>query len=26
MPPADAPTAHVSVLEPGAYGKIVLIP
>jgi NADPH2:quinone reductase len=23
---ADAPKAHVSVLEPGAYGKIVLIP
>jgi NADPH2:quinone reductase len=26
MPLADAPKAHVSVLEPGAYGKIVLIP
>jgi len=23
---ADAPRAHVAVLEPGAYGKIVLIP
>ncbi len=26
MPLADAPKAHVAVLEPGAYGKIVLIP
>jgi NADPH2:quinone reductase len=26
MPLADAPRAHREVLEPGAYGKIVLIP
>jgi NADPH2:quinone reductase len=26
MPLADAPRAHVAVLEPGAYGKIVLVP
>jgi NADPH2:quinone reductase len=26
MPLADAPKAHVAVVEPGAYGKIVLIP
>jgi len=26
MPLADAPRAHAAVLEPGAYGKIVLIP
>jgi len=26
MPLADAATAHVEVLKPGAYGKIVLIP
>lgn len=26
MPLADAPRAHQSVMEPGAYGKIVLIP
>ena len=26
LPLADAPRAHVSVMEPGAYGKIVLIP
>jgi len=26
MPLADASKAHVAVLEPGAYGKIVLIP
>ncbi|HEX8474826.1 MAG TPA: NADPH:quinone reductase [Pyrinomonadaceae bacterium] len=26
MPLADAPRAHHAVLEPGAYGKIVLIP
>ena len=26
MPLADAPRAHQAVLEPGAYGKIVLIP
>jgi NADPH2:quinone reductase len=26
MPLADAPRAHVAVMEPGAYGKIVLIP
>ena len=26
MPLADAPKAHVAVLEPGAYGKIVLNP
>lgn len=26
MPLADAPRAHKDVLEPGAYGKIVLIP
>lgn len=26
LPLADAPQAHVAVLEPGAYGKIVLIP
>jgi len=26
LPLAQAPHAHVAVLEPGAYGKIVLIP
>lgn len=26
MPLADAAAAHIAVLEPGAYGKIVLIP
>ncbi|HIG45273.1 MAG TPA: NADPH:quinone reductase [candidate division Zixibacteria bacterium] len=26
FPLADAPRAHVAVMEPGAYGKIVLIP
>ena len=26
MPLADAPKAHVAVMEPGAFGKIVLIP
>ena len=26
MPLADAPRAHVAVMEPGAFGKIVLIP
>jgi NADPH:quinone reductase len=26
IPLAEAPRAHVAVLEPGAYGKIVLIP
>lgn len=26
MPLADAPKAHMAVLEPGAYGKIVLVP
>ena len=26
LPLADAPTAHVAVMEPGAFGKIVLIP
>ncbi|MCS6860292.1 MAG: NADPH:quinone reductase [Abditibacteriales bacterium] len=26
MPLADAPRAHVAVMTPGAYGKIVLIP
>lgn len=26
MPLADAPRAHVAVMEPGAYGKIVLVP
>ena len=26
MPLADAVKAHVAVMEPGAYGKIVLIP
>lgn len=26
MPLADAPKAHIAVLEPGSYGKIVLIP
>jgi NADPH2:quinone reductase len=26
MPLADATSAHVAVLEPGAYGKIVLVP
>jgi NADPH2:quinone reductase len=26
MPLADAPLAHRAVMEPGAYGKIVLIP
>jgi NADPH2:quinone reductase len=26
MPLADAPRAHESVMKPGAYGKIVLVP
>ena len=26
MPLAEAKQAHIAVLEPGAYGKIVLIP
>jgi NADPH2:quinone reductase len=26
LPLADAPTAHAAVMEPGAHGKIVLIP
>jgi hypothetical protein len=26
MPLADAPLAHRAVMEPGAYGKIVLVP
>ncbi len=26
IPLADAPRAHHDVMEPGAYGKIVLIP
>jgi NADPH2:quinone reductase len=26
MPLADAPRAHREIMEPGAYGKIVLIP
>jgi len=26
MPLADAPRAHRAVMEPGAYGKIILIP
>jgi NADPH:quinone reductase len=26
MPLSEAPEAHRAVLEPGAYGKIVLIP
>jgi NADPH2:quinone reductase len=26
LPLADATRAHVAVMEPGAYGKIVLIP
>ena len=26
MPLADAPRAHTAIMEPGAYGKIVLIP
>ena len=26
MPLAEAPRAHSEVMEPGAYGKIVLIP
>jgi NADPH2:quinone reductase len=26
MPLADAASAHVAVLEPGAHGKIVLVP
>ena len=26
IPLADAPKAHIAVLEPGAYGKIVLVP
>jgi NADPH2:quinone reductase len=26
MPLADAPLAHRAVMEPGAYGKIILIP
>jgi NADPH2:quinone reductase len=26
IPLAEAPRAHTAVMEPGAYGKIVLIP
>jgi NADPH2:quinone reductase len=26
MPLADAARAHVAVMEPGAFGKIVLVP
>jgi NADPH2:quinone reductase len=26
MPLADAPRAHRAVMEPGAYGKIILVP
>jgi hypothetical protein len=26
MPLAEAPAAHVAVMEPGAAGKIVLVP
>jgi NADPH2:quinone reductase len=26
LPLKDAPAAHVAVMKPGAYGKIVLIP
>jgi NADPH2:quinone reductase len=26
MPLADAAAAHIDVLKPGAYGKIVLVP
>ncbi|HEY6006772.1 MAG TPA: zinc-binding dehydrogenase, partial [Geobacteraceae bacterium] len=26
MPLAEAPRSHAAVLEPGAYGKIVLVP
>jgi len=26
LPLADAPQAHRAVMEPGAYGKIVLVP
>jgi NADPH:quinone reductase len=26
LPLAQAPRSHVAVMEPGAYGKIVLIP
>jgi len=26
IPLAEAPRAHVAVMEPGAYGKIVLVP
>jgi NADPH2:quinone reductase len=26
MPLAEAPLAHRAVMEPGAYGKIVLVP
>jgi NADPH2:quinone reductase len=26
MPLADAASAHIAVLEPGAHGKIVLVP
>lgn len=26
VPLADAPRAHVAVMEPGAYGKVVLVP
>jgi NADPH2:quinone reductase len=26
LPLADAPKAHVAVMEPGAFGKIVLVP
>jgi NADPH:quinone reductase len=26
MPLADAPKAHRAVMQPGAYGKIVLVP
>jgi len=25
LPLAEAPAAHVAVMEPGAYGKIVLV-
>ena len=26
LPLAEAPRAHEKVLEPGAYGKIILVP
>jgi NADPH2:quinone reductase len=26
IPLSEAPRAHIAVMEPGAYGKIVLIP